>query len=222
MKPERTNSSWINDLSGANGIDTQRRAHEDLANYLYVVAYNYLRLRQVNIAVLNRFADDEMAALAQDFVQETLVKLAANDFALLENYRGDGRFLSWAAMIARNQAAQELRRSYWTRRIASPIDGEEETPLPLLNLPDLSYSANPADSLEQSELAAVLRACIEALPERGRVAFWWTVAEDMPAAAVAEHLKTTANAIYLLVLRARRQLQQCLEAREMTPSALAV
>ena len=222
LKSERSNSEWIDDLKGEKGIAVQRQAHEDLANYLYVVAYNYLRLRQTNIAALNRFADEEMAALAQDFVQETLEKLAADEFALLQNYRSEGRFLSWTAMVARNQAAQELRRSYWMRRIASPLDNEDETPLPLLNLPDLSLAANPAHSLEQSELAAALRACIEALPERTRNAFWWTVAEDVPAAKVADHLETTANAVYLLVRRARLQLQQCLTERQMTPSALAI
>ncbi|MCO6452690.1 MAG: sigma-70 family RNA polymerase sigma factor [Caldilineales bacterium] len=221
MKSNRSNSDWLHELKGAAGVQTQRQAHEDLANYLYVVAYNYLRLRQTDIAALDRFAEEEKAALAQDFVQETLEKLAADDFALLQNYRGDGRFLSWAASVVRNQAAQELRRSYWTRRIAGSVDGEEESPLPLLTLPDLTPASNPADSLEQRELASALQDCIEALPERSRLAFWWTVAEDIPAASVADHFETTANAIYLLVSRARRQLRECLQAREVTPFALA-
>ncbi|MCB0237375.1 MAG: hypothetical protein KDH08_01795, partial [Anaerolineae bacterium] len=61
----------------------QASAHKDLANYLYVVAYNYLRLRQADLRALADFAAEELASLAQDFVQETLEKLARRDFALL-------------------------------------------------------------------------------------------------------------------------------------------
>lgn len=83
---QRSNQDWVQELCGDRGDDAQRLAHQDLARYLYVEAYNYLRLRQADLYRLADFAAEELAALAQDFVQETLEKLARDDFALLGRY----------------------------------------------------------------------------------------------------------------------------------------
>ncbi len=72
----RNNQDWLQELKGDCGVTRQADAHRDLASYLYVVAYNYLRLRQADLRALAVFPDEELAALAQDFVQETLEKLA--------------------------------------------------------------------------------------------------------------------------------------------------
>ena len=80
---QRNNQAWVEELRGDCGSERQSDAHRDLANYLYVVAYNYLRLRQADLRALADFAPDETATLAQDFVQETLEKLARNEFAVL-------------------------------------------------------------------------------------------------------------------------------------------
>ncbi|GEM_PF-2496103 len=37
----RTNQAWLDELGGERGSAAQQQAHLDLANYLYVVAYNY-------------------------------------------------------------------------------------------------------------------------------------------------------------------------------------
>ena len=44
------------DATAAADFDAQREAHQDLASYLYVVAYNYLRLRQADLYHLADFA----------------------------------------------------------------------------------------------------------------------------------------------------------------------
>ena len=53
---QRNNQAWVEELSGDCGVDAQREAHQDLASYLYVVAYNYLRLRQADLYHLTDFA----------------------------------------------------------------------------------------------------------------------------------------------------------------------
>ena len=53
---QRNNQAWVEELSGDYGVDAQREAHQDLASYLYVVAYNYLRLRQADLYHLADFA----------------------------------------------------------------------------------------------------------------------------------------------------------------------
>ena len=151
---QRNNQAWVEELRGDCGSERQSDAHRELANYLYVVAYNYLRLRQADLRALADFAPEEVAALAQDFVQETLEKLARNEFALLASFSGAGKFTSWAAQIVRNQAAMELRKSYWTRRTPLPAsdDSEESSEQPWLaqNLTDTSVRSGPGAARNSS------------------------------------------------------------------------
>src|SRR5262245_41659480 len=116
VMPERSNGEWIAELRGERGITKRHTAFLDLSKYLYRVVYNYLISRQASIVILASFAPEELAALAHDFVQDTLEKLIGNEFALLNRFQEEGRFTSWASQIAVHEAGQELRKSYWTRR----------------------------------------------------------------------------------------------------------
>lgn len=224
--PLRNTIDWVEELKGGCGVDRQADAYRELANYLYVVAYNYLRLRQADLRVLAGFAPEELAALAQDFVQETLEKLARDNFALLAGYSGAGRFTSWAAQIVRNQAAMELRKSYWTRRDPAPSndpadDALDDSPL-VHRLPDAATDADPARRLQQRHVEEILHRCLDGLPERNRVAIVGSVAGEQRAEQVAQTLNTTANAVYLLVTRGKRMLRECLQSAGLTRDVLAL
>ncbi len=216
---QRSNTDWIRGLSGAEGADAQRLAHEDLANYLYVVAYNYLRLRQDSLSSLTAFAPEELAALAQDFVQETLEKLARNHFALLGQFRRDGRFTSWAAQIIRNQAAMELRRPYWTRRLELPQDQENGDRLAAPQA-HAAPKTDPEQAAQRAQVTSIVEACLDHLPARCRLAIVGCIAEESRADSVAQTLNTTANAVYLLIARGKRQLRECLQRAGLTREVL--
>lgn len=216
---QRSNTDWIRGLSGAEGADAQRLAHEDLANYLYVVAYNYLRLRQDSLSSLTAFAPEELAALAQDFVQETLEKLARNHFALLGQFRRDGRFTSWAAQIIRNQAAMELRRPYWTRRLELPRDQENGDRLAAPQA-HAAPKTDPEQAAQRAQVTSIVEACLAHLPARCRLAIVGCIAEESRADSVAQTLNTTANAVYLLIARGKRQLRECLQRAGLTREVL--
>lgn len=222
----RDNQEWVQELRGDRGGQQQEAADCELANYLYVVAYNYLRIRQADLRALAAFPVDDLAALAQDFVQETLEKLARNQFALLATYSGAGKFTSWAAQIVRNQAAQELRKSYWTRRNPLPASSDPDEdgaePLLLQRLADTSDEADPARRAQQTQVAATLQGCLAGLSERYRLAVLNCLGDNMPAEAVARALDTTANAVYLIIQRAKRKLRQCLERARLDKTVLAV
>lgn len=219
--PSRTDQAWVQELRGQQGGQAQLQAHHDLANYLYVVAFNYLRMRQADINALARFAADELAALAQDFVQETLERLARDHFDLLATYKAEGSFTAWAAQIVRRQAAQELRKSYWMRRDAVALEGEADDESPR-QWADPNPAADPTRAAAQNEVAGHLSACLDALPERYRRAFWRCVGEETAARVVAEDLGTTENAVYLLIYRAKKQLRECLQRNGIGPDAIAV
>lgn len=222
----RENQDWVQELRGDRGLTIQASAHKDLANYLYVVAYNYLRLRQADLRALADFAAEELASLAQDFVQETLEKLARRDFALLATYSGAGKFTSWTAQIVRNQAAQELRKSYWTRRNALPAgngsDANEEDSELTRQQAVVDEDNDPARRAQQQQIADLLQRCLAGLSERYRLAVVNCLGDDVPAEAIARKLDTSANAVYLIIQRAKRQLRRCLESAGIDRSVLAV
>lgn len=222
----RSNHDWVQELCGDRGDDAQRLAHQDLARYLYVVAYNYLRLRQTDLYHLAGFAAEELAALAEDFVQETLEKLARNDFALLGRYNAAGNFTSWAAQIVRNQAAMELRKSYWTRRGPLPQAGANDDngaePALAVELADPAPEVDPLRRAQQQQVRELVQRCVDRLSERYRVAVLNCLGDDVAADVVARALDTTANAVYLIIQRAKRQLRACLEQAGLDRSALTV
>ena len=108
----RTNQDWLAELRGDRGQDQQFMAHQDLADYLYTMAYNYIRQEQKrgDSYMTTTSTPEELAILAQRSVQKTLVKLASDDFALLGQFKGEGRFTSWVVGVVSEQVTLELRQ----------------------------------------------------------------------------------------------------------------
>lgn len=201
----RTNQQWIDELSDAHNPQRQAQAHLDLANYLYIIAYNYLRKRQSSVPVLSTFAHDELANMAQDFVQEILIKLSNDNFALLKTFRGDGKFLSWCARMVCNAAAGELRRPYWKRR----QDEDEEQVAPI--------EESPEQATQLALLRDILEGCLNQLPERQRIAFQESIIHELSAYEIAQQLGVKEDAVYQLVYRARKGLRRCIERHGINP-----
>lgn len=206
----RTNNDWLSELRGMHGPAPQEAAHRDLANYLYVVAFNYLQQRQHALAILAALDPQELAALAQDFVQDALLKLAQDNGVLLNQFRGEGAFTGWCARLLCNLIARELRRPFWQRR----APGEEALG---------RFATRSAEQLSQIEqLGAAIKHCLEQLQERRRVAFERCIIHDIPTDEVAHELSTSANGVYQLVFHARRELRLCLESCGVGPDTLAI
>ncbi|MEZ4664272.1 MAG: sigma-70 family RNA polymerase sigma factor [Caldilineaceae bacterium] len=197
----RSDQEWVHALSGKLGFEAQQSAHEDLAKYLFTAAYSYLLKRQVSLAPLAGFASDELAELARDFVQETLERLAQNGYFLLTKYSGTGRFTSWMAQVIYRQAASELRRPYWIRRNWVPDEKEID--------PSDDDADNPEIAAILTHVNQVLSECLQKLSPRYRMALLRCIVEDERAEAVAAELEISANAVYLLVHRAKHNLRKC-------------
>lgn len=192
---DRSNEEWLAGLRGQKGYAAQQQAYRDLGRFLHVVAYNYLLMRCGNIPVLTTFAPEDLTALAEEFVQDTLEKLAANNHALLNGYQGSGQFTSWAAVIVRRVIGKELQKRIWTQRQRT-----QENEAPFVGGGGLSLAVRT--SLEE---------CLAKLPERQRQALLRCLVEEEAAQEVAAALKTNANAVYLLVLKAKRKTKECLQ-----------
>lgn len=208
----RTDTEWITELRGEAGYNRQEATHRDLANYLYVVAYNYLRQRQQqdDLPFLSSYAPEDLTALAEDFVQETLLKLRENDYARLAQFTGTGTFTGWAARVLLNLAASELRHAAWHRQERELAEDPRQSTL------------TPEAIVQIDQIEVILHHCLEQLDQRRRFAFEQCVAEDRRAKEVADLLATTENGINQLVFRARKQLRQCMEKHNVGPDTLAL
>lgn len=226
----RTNIQWISGLSGSLGEDEQRRAHDDLGRYLHKVTFNYLLQRQENLPGLGKFSYGELGEFAQDFVQETLEKMAQDTYALLNSFDGRGKFTSWLARIAVDQVRQELRRPYWTRqKVFDDGDGGDVEPSPpsferLL----VSLEQGPEHLAIYNDLiiriARVLQCCLEEMVKERSMAFWRCEVDERTAQEVVNELgvTTTTGAIYMHVYRAKRDLRQSLNMAGLDKTILDI
>ena len=218
----RSNPEWQDELRGRHGSEQQAQAFEDLAAYMYRVAHNYLLYRQgqANPHILVSFAPEELAIFAEDFVQETLRKLVNNDFALLDKFSGKSAFTTWVARVVKNEAGQELRKSYWERRVLLPSQGseqdEEQSSTFELIIPSKEECIEQAmiEDEVREEVREALRGCLEGLKESQRLALLGLIVEGFSGEELAHMLnRPSRNAVFLLVRRAKRNMRKCLEEK---------
>ncbi len=215
---KRTNQDWREALRGEGGYAAQLVAHEELATHLRQMAYNYLRKRQAkaNPYVLVRFASEELVELAHDCTQDTFVKLADNNFALLDYVKKEGRFVSWATSIVINEVRQELRKPNWNRRAGflpdrSTEEADQGSEFELFIASDEMKPDNAAIALEVTD---ALKACLGKLKENQRQAFLGLEVEGRSGEELAALLnRPSANAVYLVASRTRRKLRKCLQKK---------
>lgn len=210
----RNNQQWVDELIGRRGIDIQQRAFVDLANYLYVIAYNDLKKQSPHVAMMRNLANEELATHAQDFVQDVLAKLAQEKYSRIHQFRGEGNFTSWAAQIVHRQIISELRKMCWRRQELLPtVQPVEDVQAGYTQ----SNTYEPEAALLQTCNREALETCIAQLPERYRIAFVRRLIDNEGAERVAIELNTTANAVNLMLFRARRQLRENLLRFGLSP-----
>lgn len=214
IQGERTNQQWLAELTGVSGAEVQAQAHLDLALHLQKNALTYLYTRQRGVPLLNAITREELSHFAQDFAQEAMEKLARDDFALLTKYNERGKFLSWMTQILRHNIASELRLSAWKTRLSQPCDDV------LAHVP--ATLPNPERSAMIGHIGDILSAALHRLSERYRIAFWERVAEGRSAAEVGKMLGISANAVNVLVYRAKVKLREFLAEAGVTEEVLAL
>lgn len=212
MNKRRSDQEWLDELRGLFGEELQWPAHQDLADFIFVVSYNYLLKRQEgnSAPAIQHYMSEDLAALAEDYTQEILIKLTANEYALLNTYNGSGRFTSWVAVITHNQIASSLR----LLAFKSPhVDINN-----IISLP--ADGMNPIVETAIRELWEELLDCIKRLIDRRRHAFIRCSIEGVLTADVATELDCTESAVHQLVMHARRNLRDCLIDKGFGPDML--
>ena len=222
---QRRDQDWLEELRGQRGYTEQAQAYYDLAAYLYKVVSRYLQHRHMcaNPRFLATFAPQELAALAKDFVQETLEKLTRDDFALLDQFEGKAPFTSWVAVIASRQAAQELRRAHWNRRASLPLPQDRNDSRPIgqdeheewqTRFTIESENVSLEKAAMQQDVGLALSECLERLKKNQRLALLGLIVEGVSGEKLAQILnRPSRNAVFLLVRRAKKNMRKCLNKK---------
>ena len=142
---------------------------------------------------------------AEDLAQEVFLRVYRNR----KKYSPSAKFSTWLFTIANNLAMNALRNR--GRRPSVPLVGSDgpngarpEEQLLKAN------GETPSFGLRQAELADRIRAAMDTLNERQRMAVVLNKFEDMNYAEVAEVMGLTPKAVKSLLSRARARLRDAL------------
>jgi RNA polymerase sigma-70 factor (ECF subfamily) len=140
------------------------------------------------------------ASDALDVVQDAFhTLLGRSDITALQARPGDAARL--LAAIVRN-AARNLRRRHHRARPHVELDAE---PLP-------AAEPRPDDALEHAATAVQLVGCLSQLGEVHRQIVTLRVLEELSSEEAARALGLTPNHVAVLLHRARKQLERCMQA----------
>lgn len=154
-------------------------------------------------------ADEDLEALAEDAVQDTLLTVRAK----LDTFRNDSRFTTWVHRIAVNALLGRLRQRRWSLR--SPETASAGVP------DSLNEDGVPAPerAVLQRELWTLVRQLIEVeLTPHQRTILLAHVFHQKPLDVLAAELGTSRDAVYKAIHDARRKLRAALLARGITVS----
>jgi RNA polymerase sigma-70 factor (ECF subfamily) len=186
---------------GAESDELARLRSGDEAAFAAFVRRESPRLLAVARRILR--SDEE----ARDAVQDAFVSAWRN----LATFEGGSRLSTWLHRIAVNAALMRLRSR--RRRREQPIedllprfaeDGHHAQPV-------AAWTPQEACPLERAELRAVVRDCIDRLPESHRLALVLRDIEGLDTAEAAAALGIRPDALKMRLHRARQALRTLLE-----------
>ncbi len=148
------------------------------------------------------------ATEAEDLGQEVFLRV----YRARKKYRARCKFSTWLFTIANNLALNNLRSTQRKRAVSlNTRDSGPLGPRPAERLVRDSGS-QPSKRIQQQEMAAVVRAALDQLNERQRMAVVLNKFEDMGYAEIAEIIGLTTKGVKSLLCRARVNLRAALQS----------
>ena len=139
-------------------------------------------------------------ALAEELAQEVFLRV----FRARRSYRPRAKFTTWLFRIATNVALNALRDGRMRRWGETSIDAEDAGP-------QVAQLSAPGPSAEQrlleAERARQIRAAVESLPEKQRLAVLLHKYQDLDYAEIAPILGCSESALKSLLFRAYEALR---------------
>ena len=142
--------------------------------------------------------------LVEDIAQETFIRA----YRALAQFRGEAQFYTWLYRIAVNtakKALMELKRNPTVSEKSFKSDDDDETS-PLEN--ELTSSETPESVLAGKEIAHMVNAAMEALPEELRQAITLREIEGLSYEEIAEAMSCPIGTVRSRIFRAREAISE--------------
>jgi RNA polymerase sigma-70 factor (ECF subfamily) len=174
------------------------------------VAFETLFVRHSRAMVNFAYRFVRSREVAEELAQEIFIRL--HDAA--PSYRVEARFTTWLYRIATNVCLNEVRRPHYRAPHRSiETGGRDEGEGRPLDLEDTRMEG-PDRALERKSVLEALRAELDRLPDKQRVAFLLNKYQELSYAEVAEVMRTTEKAVKSLIHRAKEALAERLHPLE--------
>lgn len=154
--------------------------------------------------ILRRVAGDE--EMARDIVQAALTKGVQK----LELYRGEASLFTWLCQIARRELADYVARTARQLPVYHAVVAREDDPTVRASLESIpsDSDAGPEAVRYREELATLVHAALDYLPQRYARVLELKYLEDLPVDKIADRLGMTAITVQSLLARARSAFRE--------------
>ena len=169
-------------------------------------AFDYLvqKYRRPLVSFMYRMARN--TAAAEDLAQEVFLRV----YRSRQTYEASAKFTTWLYRIATNLAVNHARDTRHDRpEVTVSLDEPDEETGTTLDVADSTVSAEEA--LVRRERVVAIRAKVESLPERQRLAVIMHKYQQMDYKQIAEVLKLSESATKSLLFRAYETLREQLK-----------
>ena len=142
--------------------------------------------------------------LVEDIAQETFIRA----YRALAQFRGDAQFYTWLYRIAVNTAKKflmDLKRNPTVSENSFKSDDDDETS-PIEN--ELTSPDTPDAELASKEIAQIINAALEALPEELRQAITLREIEGFSYEEIADAMNCPIGTVRSRIFRAREAISQ--------------
>jgi RNA polymerase sigma-70 factor (ECF subfamily) len=141
--------------------------------------------------------------LVEDIAQETFIRA----YRALAQFRGEAQFYTWLYRIAVNTAKKalvDLKRDPLVSESALRGGGDDDETSPVEN--ELTTAETPETVLAAKEIAGVVNAAMEALPEELRQAVTLREIEGLSYEEIAEAMNCPIGTVRSRIFRAREAI----------------
>lgn len=140
---------------------------------------------------------------AEDLAQEIFIEV----FKSIHSYRGEASLSTWLYRLAVNKSLDFLRQKKRKKRgfgLQSSMDDET------FNLSQVNAVVGSKDIIEEEERIKILRAAMDLLPERQRVALTLSKLDELNQKEVAKVMNLSEGAVESLLVRGKKKLKAIL------------
>ena len=144
---------------------------------------------------------------ADDLTQEVFLRV----FSARRSYRPDARFTTWLYTIAHNVVHNWRRKRARQREVqVGGTTGDSHAAVGLSQLAVAGSGQMPTRGLDRREMSEIVRAAVESLGERQRLAILLSKFEQMSYVDIAKTMGLSVPAVKSLLTRARLNLKEML------------